>query len=360
MCCTHNRVTKLSPFCIVQLYGKEKTTVRRHYNTGSTTSTQTLTGRHEFLKLYVMLGNSAGGRQRYEPGQYQFDFKFKLPDGLPPSFEVRGIDGNRGEVKYKLRVVGERTGLSRSLKATQDLIVQPSNALYQPKAIDSSAHTAINQCWCCASGEASIKASIEKDIVRGGERLPVGISAESSSTKAFKQIVVELRRRLVVSANDFGSSMYSTKSTRTLSKAQEPVRLAVGGQLKKSVLLDIPAQLPPTYLGKYIQCQYEIRCILKTSIFVKNLKVCLEVFSLPAPNATQQTVISSPQPAGATETADQQPQEEEAPSEQPASAPERVSAAAPVLLEDARWRPTKVYTIDDIQSTNMASPVWRR
>jgi hypothetical protein len=151
--------------------------------------------------------------------------------------------------------------------------------------------------------------------------------------------------------------MYSTQSTRTLSKAQDPVRLAVGGQLKKSVLLDIPAQLPPTYLGKYIQCQYEIRCTLKTSIFVKNLKVCLEVFSLPAPNATQQAFVSSPQPAGATEAAHQQ---EEVTSEQPpivASAPEKISDA---VLEDAQWRPTKVYTIDDIQSTNMASPVWRR
>jgi len=309
-----------------------------------------------------MLGNTDGGRQRYEPGQYQFDFKFKLPDGIPPSFEVRGIDGNRGEVKYKLRVVGQRTGLSRSLKARQDLIVEPSDALYRPKPADSSAQTMINQCWCCASGDASIKASIEKDIVRGGEKLPVDITAESSSTKVFKQIIVELRRRLVVSADDFGSSMYSTKSTRTLSKTQEPVRLAVGQQLRKSVLLDIPAQLPPTYMGKYIQCQYEIRCILKTPIFVKNMKVSLEIFSLPAPNATvQQNVVSSPHlTTGAIDSVGPQEEEEEAPSEQPVvtSAPERVPA--PASLEESQWKPTKLYTIDDIQSTNMASPVWRR
>jgi len=338
--------------------------VRRYYSTGTTTSTQTLTGRHEVLNLHVMLGNTdAGGRQRYEPGQYQFDFKFKLPEGLPPTFEVRGIDGNRGEVKYKLRVVGQRTGLSRSLKATQDIIVQPCDALYQPKPVDSSAQTVINQCWCCASGDASIKASIEKDIVRGGEKVPVDIHAESSSTKAFKQVIVELRRRLVLSANDFGSSLYSTNSTRTLSKTHEPVRLAVGQQMRKSVLLDIPAQLPPTYLGKYIQCQYEIRCILKTSIFVKNMKVSLEIFSLPALNAAmQQSLVSSPQSSAAEESVVQQPQEEEeeAPSEQPvvASVPQRMTA--PVSVEEAQWKPTKVYTIDDIQSTSMASPVWRR
>ena len=65
-----------------------------------------------------------------EPGQYEYPFKFKLPENLPSTF-----DGFMGDVRYKAKVVVQRSRRFDNVKECFFKVGRPLDLNEEPLAL---------------------------------------------------------------------------------------------------------------------------------------------------------------------------------------------------------------------------------
>jgi len=146
------------------------------------------------------------------PGQYQWPFSFKLPDGLPGVFEE---EGHRWGIKYKAktkyRIKGEvECSDGSEIKHKQKFILyERLLSSIEPQMREQTSN--IYVCCCLNRGSVTMKCSFDKNAYVPGETAQVLCNVHNESTSEITAIKTSLMRRVRFKAK--GGHHFQTTET---------------------------------------------------------------------------------------------------------------------------------------------------
>lgn len=201
-------------------------------------------------------GNDPSSRAYFlalEPGNYSFPFAFKIPAGLPPSFE-----GDHGYIRYFCKVTIDKPWEARNetriaafnVMNSLDLNSLPTTITSKPKeARDVREANSGGLCGLCQrKGEVSIYMRTDRKGYVPGEQIVFDLHITNKSGQELTKWEIRLLQRTIYIAHDPGDNKIRKTSSILSFNLGDETRVKGGGCLKiDGESLTIPP-LPPSCL----------------------------------------------------------------------------------------------------------------
>lgn len=208
------------------------------------------------------------------PGQYTFNFNFKLPLKIPSSFSH-----TYGNIKYSINVEIERSlRFNKSFEFPFNVVThldlnQERDELKKPLM------EAIKKSFFLSSSELQLTAEINCQCYVPGETLHTTVNLVNQTSVEVEEIVVELRRKCIFKVANSSSKL---TDDQLLVKGNHKVDANAKAQMTFSM------QIPPVgttdiSFSKYILISYELSIIAKVGMLHRNavLKLPLTIGTVP-------------------------------------------------------------------------------
>jgi hypothetical protein len=223
-----------------------------------------LRDQNTFFKVQNQLYNFPGGVA--PAGQYSFPFAFQLPLGLPGSFSDNALPKNGSAMRvYKVKgVMHVRGMLKTNLKHTQILNVnEPLNKAIVGMIVEDTRN--VTKCCCIGKGQATIKASLNKDCFIPGEQAMVIAELKNASSSQLPSMKLKLKREMYMTCR--GKPFHHVETiNETVREGLEPMTELVGDQAR-SIAFNIAGNrpMPSTTQGALIRNSYYLQVSLTVS-----------------------------------------------------------------------------------------------
>lgn len=130
------------------------------------------------------------GSEQLLPGKYSFPFEFNLPPHLPASFK-----GKRGQIRYRLHAIIQRTGLSNDIQVSQEITLRrcllDDNSVYihLTETVDGKDHP----------DKINYSANAPSMVYREGGLLPLNLTMQllRPDCQTVRSVTCALRERIV-------------------------------------------------------------------------------------------------------------------------------------------------------------------
>lgn len=257
-------------------------------------------GRKDFFNLKVPLQTFP---QFVQPGQYQYGFTFMIPPGLPGSYEFNDGSFRQGPgctyyytkaaIKYKVGAEVEVPGMLTPNIRHDTYLTVHQRMLKPPSQVRAEDNKHIKTCCCMDQGYAHMVAHVQQDSYYAGEVAHVVLGVENKSQAAFREIILELKRHLVLRSSG-GMMEQDDQLAKTSFPGVQPGDVAIGGDARV-LSLQLPINTQPTALGHLVHCEYRLHITLKaegTFTSDAKLKVPVAIYS----PAIDYTAYSAPPP----------------------------------------------------------------
>ena len=159
-------------------------------------------------------GNSSRENKKITPvhdkGRYVYEFQFRIPEVLPPSFRSP-IEKDLGYVRYYLQAVLQRPR-KNDKKSYIPVII---NELISPdrpelKILPGSSNKKPVTTNCISTGTLLLEVYLSRSHYMQGDKILINATAENESTKEMKELYAKLIRRVWSKAR-FGTKTYTVE-----------------------------------------------------------------------------------------------------------------------------------------------------
>ena len=223
------------------------------------------------------------------PGTYTFGFRFKIPDGINPSFEFPGTEG-QAHIRYALvaNIISPYTNASTSTY----LIIKRRQKIEMNKQVSFTAESLVHKWGLFDGGKTAMKITSVNgsDNFKFGEDVKFDINIDNTKGKMNSAECKAVLTREVVFKSNFGENKRTikneilTKTVKTCAKSGEnksfPFTLSLKNIENKNFNTQ-SANIPytnvvdlnyfiPTINTFILECKYTLEFTLDFEKFVKN------------------------------------------------------------------------------------------
>eukprot|EP00002_Diphylleia_rotans_P017330 TRINITY_DN3364_c0_g1_i1.p1 TRINITY_DN3364_c0_g1~~TRINITY_DN3364_c0_g1_i1.p1 ORF type:complete len:346 (-),score=91.96 TRINITY_DN3364_c0_g1_i1:362-1399(-) len=226
----------------------------------------------EFFKRKIKIHDVS---EVLRPGDYKFDFEYKLPDDIPGVYEDKQkwrdshsmgaseADGDDEEyevkVIYKLKATLDVNGMfSKDMKAKQHVVVHRGAPGVEP--VFSEKTETVMLCCCIPRGDATVKVWFDKNAYIAGETAQIKAEINNESSSDIGNMKVKLMKFLTLSAHPDGDKDAGVYEARFSYVVDEKKYDGVPSGEKKTMDLPLPISKDhnPSISSKYIECKYQL------------------------------------------------------------------------------------------------------
>ncbi|KAH7489192.1 hypothetical protein KRP22_011405 [Phytophthora ramorum] len=215
----------------------------------------------------------------YQPGDYEFPFKFSLPDSLPSSFQIEDRHlvemGNiESSIAYKVRATVRLDGaLNPFMEDSRSFIVRRPPPASPMRPIERSTLEKVRVFRVLSRGTCTLSASLDHDEIPAGDTVTVFTSIRNQSSKDVAGISVRLVEDLAVDV-----PFRTKKRGSTVLCRRDFPGVRARRQAERALTLSLVTETPwglepinPTMACNFIQCKYRliITCTFRLCSSVK-------------------------------------------------------------------------------------------
>lgn len=226
---------------------------------------QTNSAKRTLLKRQFPIWNFEGNLAE---GQFELPFSIQLPTDLIPSFSFTQANNTYGTIEYSVKAV---VGSKRDIKAHKSAIW--INKYDNPSQVVSpvSAETTfrVSNCFCFKIGRASLKSTLNQNVVNAGTLLIVTSQIVNTNNKyTIKGIWSYLVRTIRLKATDLFIPVSSYIDTN-ITLSHDDLRIRPGQEDAQDIIhkLDLSKthdiSLMPPVASKVVDCEYSVKVELE-------------------------------------------------------------------------------------------------
>ena len=230
------------------------------WTVGNGEESETHKAKEEYLcESEIVWGGVLGEGQSgtLSAGRHEFPFTFYIPESCPSSYET---DGGSSRLDVWIRyVLTARISTKGALKAdhtaekritvVQEFIQQTNSEPIRRENLGSEG------CLCCVSGPVALTAELPYSSFMVGERIPLSISVENTTTHDLR-VEAKLVKRLRLKAQ---SHEFKRASQSVARECKEPFRSRTGTKWNPQMLLVPDGHATLETPGGMIVVSYEVR-----------------------------------------------------------------------------------------------------
>jgi len=213
-------------------------------------------------------------------GQYSFPFSFKLPTGIPGSYEYASASGDANivyPVKCTIHVPG-----TFNRKIEEKAYVHVIQSPRESKALHDMTTSEVNMgCCCCycrycpSNGTVQIETTSERNVYNTGESINLNINIKNESVRDIKKLFIGL-----VSVSKLRAEGHSRHIPDLVSKIEGPGLRAKQALEGLTVALPIPSDIQQSSSAYHARHIYKIHVISVIDPLLPRSQVKLQFYQL--------------------------------------------------------------------------------